>query len=225
MVCNGLTPTNFLLHNNRAFELEIQKLLVWRSNLCSEHSEFFPSFSESSSEKSKTHLYQEPNRFFFFEMTSTHLWVFLEVFFEWRTSFYFSGFFLTVRIFQVPGLFEGDDYTTLMTQCKEGSQREGLMLDSSEELYKWFTQQVSQGVTCCRRVPASVVYSDCFENVLGESLSHSEVPLSRSWTRGRGWTRRSPFFRTVEYLQGQDKDLGDEWELKFLPRCNALRCL
>ena len=30
-----------------------------------------------------------------------------------------------------------------MTQCKEGSQREGLMLDSSEELYKWFTQQVS----------------------------------------------------------------------------------
>ena len=29
-----------------------------------------------------------------------------------------------------------------MTQCKEGSQREGLMLDSSEELYKWFTQQV-----------------------------------------------------------------------------------
>ena len=29
-----------------------------------------------------------------------------------------------------------------MTQCKEGSQRAGLMLDSSEELYKWFTQQV-----------------------------------------------------------------------------------
>ena len=43
---------------------------------------------------------------------------------------------------QVPGLFEGDEYTTLMTQCKEGSQRDGLMLDSSEELYKWFTQQV-----------------------------------------------------------------------------------
>ena len=46
--------------------------------------------------------------------------------------------------FQVPGLFEGDEYTTLMTQCKEGSQRDGLMLDSSEELYKWFTEQVSE---------------------------------------------------------------------------------
>ena len=29
-----------------------------------------------------------------------------------------------------------------MTQCKEGAQRDGLMLDSSDELYKWFTQQV-----------------------------------------------------------------------------------
>lgn len=26
---------------------------------------------------------------------------------------------------EVPGLFEGDEYTTLMTQCKEGAQREG----------------------------------------------------------------------------------------------------
>ena len=43
---------------------------------------------------------------------------------------------------EVPGLFEGDEMTTLMTQCKEGAQREGLMLDSQEELYKWFTQQV-----------------------------------------------------------------------------------
>ncbi|XP_055327511.1 dynein heavy chain, cytoplasmic-like [Paramacrobiotus metropolitanus] len=43
---------------------------------------------------------------------------------------------------EVPGLFEGDEYTTLMTQCKEGSQREGLMLDTPEELYRWFTGQV-----------------------------------------------------------------------------------
>ncbi|KAG0726862.1 Dynein heavy chain, cytoplasmic [Chionoecetes opilio] len=47
---------------------------------------------------------------------------------------------------EVPGLFEGDEYTTLMTQCKEGSQREGFMLDSSEELYKWFTGQVMRNL-------------------------------------------------------------------------------
>jgi dynein heavy chain 1 len=43
---------------------------------------------------------------------------------------------------EVPGLFEGDEYTALLSQIKDGAQRQGLMLDSSEELYKWFTQQV-----------------------------------------------------------------------------------
>ncbi|KAJ9613346.1 dynein heavy chain [Cladophialophora chaetospira] len=43
---------------------------------------------------------------------------------------------------EVPGLFEGDEYSTLMTACKEGAQRQNLMLDSQEELYKWFTQQI-----------------------------------------------------------------------------------
>ena len=43
---------------------------------------------------------------------------------------------------EVPGLFEGDEFSSLMTACKEGSQRQGLLLDSQEELYKWFTQQI-----------------------------------------------------------------------------------
>ncbi|KAI8361054.1 dynein heavy chain [Mortierella sp. GBAus27b] len=47
---------------------------------------------------------------------------------------------------EVPGLFEGDEYASLMTQCKEGAQRDGLMLDSGEELYKWFTQQVMKNL-------------------------------------------------------------------------------
>ncbi|KAI7825176.1 dynein heavy chain [Gamsiella multidivaricata] len=47
---------------------------------------------------------------------------------------------------EVPGLFEGDEYASLMTACKEGAQRDGLMLDSSEELYKWFTQQVMKNL-------------------------------------------------------------------------------
>ncbi|KAL0081796.1 dynein heavy chain [Phycomyces blakesleeanus] len=47
---------------------------------------------------------------------------------------------------EVPGLFEGDEYASLMTACKEGAQRDGLMLDSGEELYKWFTQQVMRNL-------------------------------------------------------------------------------
>ena len=43
---------------------------------------------------------------------------------------------------EVPGLFEGDEYASLMTACKEGAQRQGLLLDSPDELYKWFTGQI-----------------------------------------------------------------------------------
>ena len=43
---------------------------------------------------------------------------------------------------EIPGLFEGDEFAALMTACKEGAQRQGLLLDSQEELYKWFTQQI-----------------------------------------------------------------------------------
>uniref|UniRef100_A0A914P9Y2 Uncharacterized protein n=1 Tax=Panagrolaimus davidi TaxID=227884 RepID=A0A914P9Y2_9BILA len=43
---------------------------------------------------------------------------------------------------EVPGLFEGEEHASLMNQIKEGAAKSGLMLDSNEELYKWFTAQV-----------------------------------------------------------------------------------
>ncbi|KAI3378322.1 hypothetical protein SNEBB_011029, partial [Seison nebaliae] len=43
---------------------------------------------------------------------------------------------------EVPGLFENDEYTTLMSQCKEGAAKDGQLIDSNDELYKWFTNQV-----------------------------------------------------------------------------------
>ena len=48
---------------------------------------------------------------------------------------------------EIPGLFEGDEYNALMTSCKEGAQREGLLLDTPEELYRWFTQQIIKNLT------------------------------------------------------------------------------
>lgn len=47
---------------------------------------------------------------------------------------------------EIPGLFEGDDYTALMTACREGSQRDGHMLNSNDELYRWFTRQVASNL-------------------------------------------------------------------------------
>ncbi|KAJ2856201.1 dynein heavy chain [Coemansia erecta] len=47
---------------------------------------------------------------------------------------------------EVPGLFEGDEHAALMTACREGAARDGLLLDSAEELYRWFTAQVARNL-------------------------------------------------------------------------------
>lgn len=47
---------------------------------------------------------------------------------------------------EIPGLFEGDAYTALMASCKEASQRDGLMLDNNDEVYRWFTKQVARNL-------------------------------------------------------------------------------
>lgn len=45
---------------------------------------------------------------------------------------------------EVPGLFDGDDYDALMDMCLKASQNQGLLLDSSDEIYNWFVKQISQ---------------------------------------------------------------------------------
>ncbi|GAM24388.1 hypothetical protein SAMD00019534_075630 [Acytostelium subglobosum LB1] len=47
---------------------------------------------------------------------------------------------------EVPGLFEGEEYTALMHQCKETANRNGLIMDTEEELYKYFTGQVRRNL-------------------------------------------------------------------------------
>uniref|UniRef100_A0A0K0DP56 SHSP domain-containing protein n=1 Tax=Angiostrongylus cantonensis TaxID=6313 RepID=A0A0K0DP56_ANGCA len=38
--------------------------------------------------------------------------------------------------FKLPDLFEDDERTIVMTQTKQGTQRQGLMLDSHDELHE-----------------------------------------------------------------------------------------
>lgn len=44
---------------------------------------------------------------------------------------------------EIPGLFEDDNFVTLMKLCQSELQTHGLFLDSEDELYKWFTGQVA----------------------------------------------------------------------------------
>ena len=47
---------------------------------------------------------------------------------------------------EVPGLFDGDDYTALMGACRESAAREGVIIDSEEELWRRFTGIVQRNL-------------------------------------------------------------------------------
>lgn len=44
---------------------------------------------------------------------------------------------------EVPGLFEGDEYDNLIDSCLKTAKENGLLLDTTDEIYKWFVQQVA----------------------------------------------------------------------------------
>ena len=91
-------------------------------------------------------------------------------------------------------IYSGDEYSTLMTQCKEGSQRAGLMLDSSEELYKWFTQQVmlnlhvvltmnpsAEGLKS-RAATSPALFNRCVLNWFGDWSTNALFQVGQSFT-------------------------------------------
>jgi len=47
---------------------------------------------------------------------------------------------------EVPGLFEGDEYTALMTACRDSAARDGVIVDSEEELWRRFTAIVQRNL-------------------------------------------------------------------------------
>lgn len=47
---------------------------------------------------------------------------------------------------EVPGLFEGDEYNALMSACRDSAARDGVILDSDEELWRRFTNIVQRNL-------------------------------------------------------------------------------
>ncbi|THH28428.1 hypothetical protein EUX98_g5757 [Antrodiella citrinella] len=102
---------------------------------------------------------------------------------------------------EVPGLFEGDEHSALMTACKEGSQRDGLMLDSHEELYRWFTQQVAKNL--------HVVFTmNPPENGLASRAATSPALFNRCVLDWFGdWSDQAFYQVGMEFTQTLDLDL------------------
>jgi dynein heavy chain 1 len=47
---------------------------------------------------------------------------------------------------EIPGLFEGDEFSSLMLNTKEAASALGLSLDSTEKVYEWFRLQVMKNL-------------------------------------------------------------------------------
>ncbi|KAL7555016.1 hypothetical protein ACHAWF_018608 [Thalassiosira exigua] len=47
---------------------------------------------------------------------------------------------------EVPGLFDGDDYTALMSACRDSAARDGVIIDQEEELWRRFTGIVQRNL-------------------------------------------------------------------------------
>lgn len=47
---------------------------------------------------------------------------------------------------EVPGLFEGAEFKTLMTECRDAAKRDGVSIESEEELYTRFNRQVQRNL-------------------------------------------------------------------------------
>lgn len=117
---------------------------------------------------------------------------------------------------EVPGLFEGDEYAALMTQCKEGAQRDGLMLDSSDELYKWFTQQVMSNLHVVFTMNPS-------ENGLKDRAATSPALFNRCVLNWFGdWSDSALFQVGREFTIRVDLEKPQWKSPDFFPVCNPL---
>lgn len=81
---------------------------------------------------------------------------------------------------EIPGLFEGDDYNSLLKLCQEESNVQGLYLDTHQELYKWFTNQIAtnlhvvftlsetKAATTPRVTTSPALFNRCVLNWMGD---------------------------------------------------------
>lgn len=97
---------------------------------------------------------------------------------------------------EVPGLFEGQDFTALMAECKEAARKDGVILDTEEELYRHFVGQVQRNLHVVftmnpasddfsnRAATSPALYNRCTCVWMGEWSSESLFQVGYEFTKG-----------------------------------------
>lgn len=97
---------------------------------------------------------------------------------------------------EIPGLFDGDDFKTLMDSASQAAQQVGLYLSNEDELYSWFTKQVAQNLhvvftvsdldspDCPQMISSPALYNRCHLDWMGEWSKASLVKVASDYTEG-----------------------------------------
>lgn len=88
---------------------------------------------------------------------------------------------------EIPGLFENEEYASLLAACKNAAQRQGLTLDDEDDLMTWFNRQITQNL----HVVFTINSSD--DHIVGR-VTTSPALFNRcvlNWMGG--WSKKSMF--------------------------------
>ncbi|OWB58788.1 hypothetical protein B5S28_g4867 [[Candida] boidinii] len=92
---------------------------------------------------------------------------------------------------EVPGLYEGEDFNSLMSACAEASQSQNLYLGTDEELYQWFIHEVAQNFHVVftisdpymdgspQIISSPALYNRCVINWMGDWSDKSFVTVTK----------------------------------------------
>lgn len=92
---------------------------------------------------------------------------------------------------QIQEIFDQDEYNILLNLCKEQVQSRGLLLDTADELFGWFTQQVANNlhivftindpndVKSPQIISSPALFNRCVLNWMGDWSSESLIQISQ----------------------------------------------
>jgi dynein heavy chain 1 len=95
---------------------------------------------------------------------------------------------------EVPGLFDGEEYTTLINQCKEAALKDGKIIDTEDELYKHFIYNVQRNLHVVftmnpsnpdfsnRTASSPALFNRCVIDWFGDWSDDGLLQVSKSFT-------------------------------------------
>ena len=121
---------------------------------------------------------------------------------------------------ELPGLFEGDEYKSLMKACQDRCQKRGFKVSTASEVYDWFTGQIARNLhvifsmaqsdlTSDRAGASPALYNRCVINWIGDWDSQAIINFIENMLETIDFSHGYSFPPNIkpEYSQFSHQDL------------------